>query len=55
MQDSIPEMEYEETRNKARGLLQAISLAERLGAPCPGGAVKGKAAQEGARQGRGQR
>ena len=55
VQDSIPEMEYEETRNKARGLLQAISLAERLGAACPGGAVKGKAAEEGARQGRGQR
>jgi anthranilate synthase component 1 len=33
VQDSVPEREYEETRNKARGLLQAISLAERLEEP----------------------
>ena len=26
--DSVPEMEYHETLNKARGLLRAISIAE---------------------------
>jgi anthranilate synthase component 1 len=26
--DSVPEREYEETRNKARGMLKAITLAE---------------------------
>jgi anthranilate synthase component 1 len=26
--DSVPEREYEETRNKARGMLKAIVLAE---------------------------
>ncbi len=27
--DSVPEMEYQETLNKARGLLKAIELTER--------------------------
>jgi len=31
--DSVPEREYEETLNKARGLLKAIAMAERLGRP----------------------
>ena len=28
--DSIPEMEYQETLNKAKGLLKAIEVAERI-------------------------
>lgn len=28
--DSVPEREYEETLNKAKGLLKAIELAEKL-------------------------
>jgi anthranilate synthase component 1 len=28
--DSVPEMEYEETLNKAKGLLRAIEVAERI-------------------------
>ncbi len=31
--DSIPEREYEETLNKARGLIQAIETAERMSSP----------------------
>ncbi|MFC2035913.1 anthranilate synthase component I [Chloroflexota bacterium] len=35
--DSLPEREYEETMNKARALLNAISQAERLGSSISGG------------------
>jgi len=28
--DSVPEMEYQETLNKAKGLLRAIEVAERI-------------------------
>ena len=28
--DSVPALEYEETRNKARGMLKAVALAERI-------------------------
>jgi anthranilate synthase component 1 len=28
--DSIPELEYEETLNKAKGMLKAISMAENI-------------------------
>jgi anthranilate synthase component 1 len=28
--DSVPEMEYQETLNKARGLLKAIEIAEKM-------------------------
>ena len=28
--DSVPELEYEETLNKARGLLRAIQVAEQI-------------------------
>jgi len=28
--DSVPQLEYQETINKARGMLQAITLAERF-------------------------
>ncbi len=35
--DSVPEREYEETMNKARALLNAISQAESSGAPVSGG------------------
>ncbi len=31
--DSVPEREYEESRNKARGLIRALTLAEQLFTP----------------------
>lgn len=38
--DSDPRKEYEETRNKARGMLKAIALARRLADAEPGGAKR---------------
>ena len=36
--DSSPAAEYEETRNKARGMMKALALARQIGSPYPGGA-----------------
>ncbi|MBP7274673.1 MAG: anthranilate synthase component I [Kiritimatiellae bacterium] len=35
--DSSPSAEYEETRNKARGMMKALALARQIGSPQPGG------------------
>lgn len=38
--DSVPEMEYQETRNKARGMMKALALARHYAAARAGGADK---------------